>query len=282
MHCVSVTPAGSHLCSVYISPVYLLQMRHDASGVDWIDAIAPHPDYTCDCLTFTHNHLTGATQGGHSCPLFKEEEETCQEKIVKNRKLSWLESPSFLLASMNAASSQSFIPEDSIRITLILTTSCFVSDIQAEICTTPLLLKTQLWYKNTSTGPWAVNDGILGTPRSLRFFSGQRLHSSKTHTTPSCRKAATLSFHLKTSHITFQQHESKCRCCSLQSPHLLLVKWRTQTEAARSRENSSGLAIQHLVTAAIMHLESDCRGPVVSVRAKQSSTLPAYHFKIVV
>lgn len=98
------------------------KMRHDASGADWIYALAPHPDYTCVCLAFTHSHLAGATQGGgHSCLLFKEEEETCQEKIVQNGKLSWLESTSFLLASRNAVSSQSFIPEHSIMITLIHT-----------------------------------------------------------------------------------------------------------------------------------------------------------------
>lgn len=42
-------------------------------------------------------------EGGHSILLFKEEEETCQEKIARSRKLSWLESPSFPLAGMNAA-----------------------------------------------------------------------------------------------------------------------------------------------------------------------------------
>lgn len=82
----------------------------------------------------THSHLTWATQGrgGHSCLLFKEEKETCQEKIVWSRKLSWLESPSFLLVCLNAASSQSFTPKDSIMITLIFTTPCFVTGIQAE------------------------------------------------------------------------------------------------------------------------------------------------------
>lgn len=45
----------------------------------------------------------GEGEGDHSCLLFKQKEETCQEKIVWSRKLSWLESPSSLLASMNAA-----------------------------------------------------------------------------------------------------------------------------------------------------------------------------------
>lgn len=71
----------------------------------------------------------GEKGGGHSCLLFKEEEETCQEKIVWSRKLSWLESPSSLLVRMNAASSQSFILQDSIMITLTVTTSRFVTEI---------------------------------------------------------------------------------------------------------------------------------------------------------
>ncbi len=117
-----MTPAGSHLSSVYISQVYLSKcVTTPLEQTEYMQK-PPHPDYTCDCLTFTHSLLAGATQGGHSCLLFKEEEETCQEKIVKNRKLSWLESPSFLLASMNAASSQSFTPKDSIMITVIATT----------------------------------------------------------------------------------------------------------------------------------------------------------------
>lgn len=95
------------------------------------------------------------------------------------------------------------------------------------------------------------------------FVPGQRINSSKTHTTPCRHKPAALNFQKKTSRTTFQRQYEQ-----LHSSRLTLVKRRTQPECLAE---TSGLAIQHLVAAAIMHLEFDCREPVANVNVKQRS-----------
>lgn len=70
----------------------------------------------------------------------------------------------------------------------------------------------------TKTPRALLNNGIQSDYIcSLTFLSGQRLHSSKTHTTPSRHKPATLNFQKKNkSHASlFSNNKSKCRCCCI-------------------------------------------------------------------
>lgn len=127
---------------------------------------------------------------------------------------------SFLsLTSMNATSIQSFTPKDSIMIALIVATFCFVRKIQADIVMSSSSREfTPVRNKTIS----AVSEERFKAICRLTFLSGQRLHSSKTHTTPSCHKPATLNFQTENKWHQFSATMSaNTDCCILLSLHLL-------------------------------------------------------------